>query len=138
LKELNVERLKAQTELASKLKGAPRCAPGRQDPYRVFASFATQMIGPATVVSRSQIPWNTSAWETLMKDPLFAYAQNFLPKAQHVQRALHHLSNDNLSIAELAEKIHLPVAPVMKWIASMAKLGLVSLAAEPSKNAAFT
>jgi hypothetical protein len=132
LKELNGERLKAQTELASKLKSAPRCAPGRQDPYRVFASFPTQMIGPATVIGRSQLPWDASAWETLMQDPLFAYAQDFLPKAQHVQRVLHHLGNDNLSVAELAEKIHLPVAPVIKWIASMAKLGLVSLAAEPS------
>jgi hypothetical protein len=129
LSELNRERLKAQKEQAVKLKSAPRCAPGRQDPYRVFASFPTQMIAPATLVSRSQMQWDASAWETLLKDPLFAYAQDFLPKTQHVQHTLQHLSTQEISIAELAQKSNVPVAQVIKWIASMAKIGLVSLTA---------
>ena len=128
-KELNEERLKAQKEQTVKLKSAPRCAPGRQDPYRVFASFPTQMIAPATLVSRSQMQWDASAWETLLKDPLFAYAQDFLPKTQHVQHTLQHLSTQEISIAELAQKSNVPVAQVIKWIASMAKIGLVSLTA---------
>lgn len=132
-KELDRERVRAQTEQAVKLKSAPVCAPGRQDPYRVFASFPTQMIGPTTVLCRSQKLWDIPAWETVMADPLFTYAQDFLPQAQHVQGLLDHLGAKVMSIEDLAKQCGTSVAQVIKWVAPMAKVGLVALATAPSK-----
>lgn len=125
---LDQERLKALTEQSSNIISAPRCAPGRQDPYRIFASFPTQMIDPKTVVTRGQLLWDVPAWEKFMMDPLFSYAQDFLPQAQYVQQVLEHIDKDGISITNLSEKLRVSVAQVIKWIAPMAKVGFVSLA----------
>jgi hypothetical protein len=127
-KELDGIRLKAQIEQATMLQSAPRCAPGRQDPYRVFASFPTQIISPTTIVSRSQTLWNAPEWKNLTADPLFSYAQDFLPQAQYVQQALERISKDGILITDLAEQLGISVAQAVKLIAPMAKVGLVSLA----------
>lgn len=132
-KDLHGERIKAQTDQAEKLKSAPACAPARQDPYRIFASFPTQMIGPTTVLSRNHMLWEMPAWDVLMADPLFTYAQDFLPQAQFVQHVLDHLNNQVMTIEDLAKKCSTSVAQAIKWVAPMAKVGLVSFANAPSK-----
>jgi starch synthase len=132
-KDLDGERLKAQTDQAVKLKSAPACAPARQDPYRVFASFPTQMIGPTTMLSRSQMLWEMPAWDALMADSLFTYAQDFLPQAQFVQNVLDHLSDQAMSIEDLAKQCSTSIAQVIKWVAPMAKVGLVSFSSAPSE-----
>lgn len=125
-KELDQIRIQATLGQAAFLKRAPNCDPARQDPYRVFASFPTQMIGSATRVFRSNGLWNEPAWQDLVADPLFSYAKDFLPNLENVSRVLSKINNHGLSVAELSQILGMSIAEVIKLLAPLAKVGMVS------------
>lgn len=124
--ELDAMRKEAVSKQSVSLKSAPKCAPERQDPYRVFASFPTNMIGPQTLVSLSQGIWPVPKWSALIEDPLFNYAKDFLPTDALVQRVLSELSTQVLSIDQLAQHIGVSVADAIKFTAPLTKAGLLS------------
>lgn len=127
-RDLDQLRHNALKEQAPMLQAAPKCAPGRQDPYRVFGSFPTRMIVAATQVSISQGLWPVPDWQGLLKDPLFSFAGDFLPKESQVNLLVSSLSeNQVLSIAGLADVLGQSVAETIRLVAPLAKVGLISL-----------
>lgn len=126
--ELDQLRQGAGSQMTESLKAAPICAPGRQDPYRVFASFPTQLIGPRTTVAVAQGVWETPSWYELVSDPLFSYAQDFLPSVVEVDGLMSLLSTAPITVEVLAKKRGVSVAATIRLIAPLAKVGLLSLA----------
>ena len=127
-RDLDLLRRNALQDQASSLKGAPKCAPARQDPYRVFGSFPTAMISPATRVSLSQGLWPVPDWQGLVTDPLFSFAGDFLPQKAQVDSLTSVLGqNQALSIAALAEAFGCSVAETIRLVAPLAKVGLITL-----------
>ena len=127
-KELDQQRIRAQTDQMEKLAKAPVCAPARQDPYRIFTSFPTNFITAVTLITRSQNVWDLPAWETLIADPLFSYAQDFLVQPKNVQLVLDQLGEQEITLENLAKQCNVTVAQAIKWVAPMAKAGLISFA----------
>lgn len=124
--ELDVFRQKAVVEQAAVLNSAPKCAPGRQDPYRVFGSFPTHMIGPQTQVTLSQGLWPMPAWSAMVGDTLFSYAKDYLPNEAAVQRVVTALSQQTLSIEQLAQNMGVSVADAIRVTAPLVKAGLLA------------
>lgn len=126
-RDLDQLRRNASTEQASMLNAAPKCAPARQDPYRVFGSFPTHMIGSATQVSISQGLWPVPSWQDLILDPLFSYAGDFLPKDAQVNLLTQVLRQEQvLSVARLAELLGRSVGETIRLVAPLAKVGLIT------------
>ena len=123
--ELDVVRLQSLTSNATIIDTAPKCYPSRQDPYRIFSSFPTNMLSAKTLVSRNQELPNDLDWDSLVKDPLFSYAKDFLPNADQVHSILKFLSIEPVTIEELAQKSGKSVAQVIYLLAPLAKLGAV-------------
>ena len=119
------------------LASAPRCAPARQDPYRVFASFPTHTIGPDTLVAlspkRGQTPFSA-----LRADPLFNFAAEFLPPDASVDRVVEWLAAPRATVAtvaELAAGIGMPVARTIRVLAPLAKVGWVTFTGNAQERA---
>jgi hypothetical protein len=121
-------RRSAAMNQADFLNRAPKCAPGRQDPYRVFGSFPTHMIGPQTQVSASRV-WPLPSWPTLMQDSLFSYAQDFLPSDAAMQKVLSLLEGPSLTVSQLAESAGWDIASTIRVVAQLAKMGHLRLSA---------
>lgn len=121
-------RRSAAMNQADFLNRAPKCAPGRQDPYRVFGSFPTHMIGPQTQVSASRV-WPMPSWPTLMQDSLFSYAQDFLPNDAAIQKVLSLLEGPSLTVSQLAENAGWDIASTIRLVAQLAKMGHLRLSA---------
>lgn len=127
-RDLDQLRRKALVDQSSMLNSAPKCAPGRQDPYRVFGSFPTHIIAPGTEVTMSQGLWPVPDWQDLVSHPLFSYATDFLPKEGRVHDVIKALGeNEALTVAELAEALGLSIAEMIRLVAPLAKVGMVSL-----------
>lgn len=127
-RELDLVRRKALKEQFLVLNSAPKCAPGRQDPYRVFASFPTHMIAPSTLVSVSSGLWEVPNWNALVSDPLFSFARDFMPKEHQVNALLKVLANkQGLTISGLSEALEVSVAEAIRLVAPLAKVGLFTL-----------
>lgn len=123
--ELDAVRLQSLASNATIIDAAPKCYPSRQDPYRIFSSFPTNMLSAKTLVSRNQELPNDLDWDSLLKDPLFSYAKDFLPNADQVHSILKFLSKEPVTIEELAQKSGKSVAQVIYLLAPLAKLGAV-------------
>lgn len=126
--ELDQMRRKAAQEQEAHLSRAPKCAPARQDPYRVFASFPTQMIGPQTVVVRSLELWEVPDWSVLVSDALFSYAKDFLPQVASVDLVLPKIGEHAMTVEQLAQLLNASLADVIKVLAPLAKVGLIRFA----------
>lgn len=127
-RELDQLRRKALVDQTSLLNSAPKCAPARQDPYRVFGSFPTHMIASGTRVSISKGLWQAPDWVTLISDPLFNFAKEFLPTEYRVNSVMKALSGQaDLTITDLSETLGISVAEMIRLIAPLAKVGLVTL-----------
>lgn len=124
--ELEVVRQKAAVEQAAVLNSAPKCAPGRQDPYRVFGSFPTHLIGPQTQVSLIQGLWPMPEWSAMVGDTLFSYAKDYLPNDAVVQRVLTALSDQTLSIEQLAQHMGVSVSDAIRLTAPLVKAGMLT------------
>lgn len=123
-------RGRALVEQKTVLDSAPKCAPARQDPYRVFSSFPTQLIGPHTLVSLANDLWPIDSWANLLVDPLFSYAQDFLPVDASVHQIQSLLAENTLSIGQLAAATQRSVADTIRVVAPLAKVGILTLAPE--------
>lgn len=127
--ELDVLRRNALKDVsaASLINGAPKCAPARQDPYRIFASFPTRVIAKDTYVSLAQGLWKLPEWDALRTDPLFSYAGNFLPDQARVEKLCVLLADRALSIDELSVQTGYSVAETIRLVAPLAKAGKLCL-----------
>mgnify|MGYP000547621951 FL=1 len=127
---LEASRFEAQNEGSALFKNAPACAPSRHDPYLVFSSFPTHLLSRYTKVAlcveQAQIDISFSA---LRADPLFSYANDWLPSDSDVDRALNFLKAEGevVSLEKLATSLSLTLDHIMKLVAILAKLGLVDL-----------
>ena len=131
--QLEQMRSTAVIEQVGLVNRAPKCDPARQDPYRIFASFPTQMIGPQTLVMRSRELWEVPAWPALVSDPLFSYAKDFLPQIDSVDLVLPKIGAQGISIAQLADLLKISLADVIKVLAPLAKVGLVTFSQPKSQ-----
>jgi starch synthase len=126
LGELRQSALK-DASASSLLRQAPKCAPARQDPYRVFASFPTRILGEETLVCSAHGVWELPEWDTLRTDPLFSFAGNFLPEQARVERLCSLLTKEGVSVNALARKLNCAVAEIIRLVSPLAKAGKVSL-----------
>jgi starch synthase len=129
--ELEARRLEGLKTNAAQLASAPKAAPARQDPYRVFSSFPTHVILPDTRVTRNKEPLNVT-WTELCSDGLFSFAGDFLPKSEMVARILECLNladESTMSVQLISEALALAPQQVIHLLAPMAKLGFISFVA---------
>lgn len=125
---LEARRLEGLKTNAVPLASAPKAAPARQDPYRVFSSFPTQLIRPDTLVKLAHAPADVT-WTELLSDGLFSFAGEFLPTAETVARVLECLAQavaSTMSVHALCESLALAPPQVIHLLAPMAKLGFIS------------
>lgn len=134
--QLDQIRREAQKNQQEMLQKAPKCAPNRQDPYRVFASFPTQLITPKTSVElmKSDL-WPLPNWNEITNDPLFSYAKDYLPQSAIVEKCLAALKPKPMTIEELAKVISLSLAQTIQMLAPLAKVGLVRFQPESKEPA---
>jgi hypothetical protein len=125
--ELDLMRQKAAVEFSEALGKAPKCMPSRQDPYRIFSSFPTQMIGVETQVSLAQGLWPLPNWKTLQADPLFSFAADFLADQATVEKVGGLLAVKPQTIAQLSVELKCTEAQVIRIVAPLAKVGMVKL-----------
>lgn len=123
--ELDQIRNGAQKQHADLISNAPKCDPSRQDPYRVFASFPTQAIQPGTMVSLIKTIWPAPDWSILLVDPLFSYAQDYLPSEATANRVLAQLNTKPITIDTLSHNTGIHIAALIRVLAPLAKVGLV-------------
>lgn len=123
--ELDRIRNKAQAQQAALIGSAPKCNPSRQDPYRVFASFPTHAIQPGTMVSIIKTQWPAPDWSKLLTDPLFSYAQDYLPKEAAVDQLLSHLNFEPISVGTLSHRTGISIVALIRALAPLAKVGLI-------------
>jgi glycosyltransferase involved in cell wall biosynthesis len=124
--ELAAIRAKAHAAGDGARADVPKAAPGRMDPFRVFGSYPTRRIGPATVIRRTA---DTSAarFGALAADPLFSWGGPALPERSSLDRLLAGLADGDVSCEDAAKAAGLRVGTVIRMVASLAKMGLVRL-----------
>jgi len=134
--ELEIIRLEGVQKNKDALANAPKAAPARQDPYRVFSSFPTYVLQPSTLVTLMQEVASQPSWSELRGDALFSYAGDFMPQQDVVKQVLECLAQSRTSsqpaqmtIQAIATTMLLSPAQVMRVISPMAKLGLISFVA---------
>ncbi len=109
---------------SSRIKAAPKSSPSRLDPFLTFANYPTKAIGPGSYISlRSGA--SIVAYRNLCADPLFSYASLVLPAAETVEAVFQCISENRLTIENVAEELRLPVHSVIQIGAVTAKMGLV-------------
>lgn len=123
--ELEEIRLRSADQF--NLQQAPHCTPAREDPYRVFDSFPTQVIAQETLVSRLDQTNTVDDWVALCRDSLFSYGAGYLPKREAVAAILEVLSAP-ITVAALAARLNQPTLILIKQLAPMAKMGFIRLA----------
>ena len=111
---------------ARRLAGAPRCSPGRLDPFRVFSVYPTHRVGPQT-----RVLWHDAApvYKELAAHPLFVFAGQILPRADVVERLGKAAASGTRTVQELATEAGLEVGSAVRAVAILAKMGLVRLGA---------
>jgi glycosyltransferase involved in cell wall biosynthesis len=126
---LEEARLKAIKDQHMALSNAPQCNPARQDPYRIFSSFPTRLINGDTTVKLTSEPSRSEHWQSLVADPLFSYAADYLPKTAQIDSLLTELAKHPLGIAieHISKALNWNLPQTIKTIAPLAKLGLVQL-----------
>lgn len=133
-KSLDEQRQKAIQEKHPGLKLVPTCDPARQDPYRVFAGFPTQLIRGETIVRMAPAYRQIHPWHDLLQDKLFSYANDALPDSGHVDVLLAELSRhpQGISLTFLSQALGWTLGRTIKTAAPLAKVCLVQLMAEKS------
>ena len=131
-KSLDDMRQKAIVEKHPALHQAPTSDPARQDPYRVFGGFPTQLIRGDTILRVVSPHGDGSVWQDLLKDKLFSYATDALPDRVQVDTLLIELGNhpQGVSLANLSQALGWSLARTIKTAAPLAKVCIVQLLAE--------
>lgn len=123
-----IRRSASRSDEHSVLRSAPRGAPGRMDPYRMFRDYPSSVIEPAAIVSL--VPGATSdTFAERAKHPLFAWARKTLPAQELANNVVEALSSRPESIAVLSERTGMGFASLALAISVLAKMGIVRLQA---------
>ena len=130
-KSLEEQRQKAILDPSPALRQAPTSDPARQDPYRVFAGFPTQVIRGETIVQLGSSHTQPSPWQGLLKDKLFSYAADALSNQAQVDVLLAELDKHPLGISliNLSRALGWSLAVTIKTVAPLAKVCIVQLLA---------
>ena len=104
---------------------APPVAPGRRDPFDVFASYPTRQIDHRTRVLKSDLDRD---WSELRQHWLFSYTAATLPSADIIA-SLMAAAEDNTkkSIEALARESNVPLDAALLAVSWLAKIGCVRL-----------
>jgi len=126
---LDDQRQKAIQDQHPVLNQAPSCDPARQDPYRIFGGFPTQLIRGETIVRVAPIDRPSSRWQELLNDKLFQFATPTLPKPQQVDVLLTELAKHpgGISMNKLSHALDWSLAQTIKISAPLAKACLLEL-----------
>jgi alpha-maltose-1-phosphate synthase len=103
----------------------PRSLASRLDPFLTFAGYPTTVIGPLTVVRRSE----DNVTVLTLADPLFGAARYADPRLKEISAAIMQAlgSGEVKTIAALAERIGMHVDRVIKVASVLLKLGALRL-----------
>lgn len=129
---LEEQRKKAIQDQHPALNQAPSSDPARQDPYRVFSGFPTQLIAGETIVQAAPAYTQHHPWPDLLKDKLFSYATDALPGSSQVNALLSELSRhpQGISLLNVSQALGWTLGSTIKTVAPLAKVCLVHLQAE--------
>ena len=132
---LDDQRRQAIRDQHPALKQAPPCDPARQDPYRIFGGFPTQLIRGDTIARSLQGDRPITPWQDLLNDKLFQFATSALPKPQQVNAILSELAKhpDGISLSSLGQRLDWPLAQTIKIGAQLAKTCLIELQNDPDQ-----
>ena len=109
-----------------KLNTAPRTAANRLDPFYSFGHYPTTLIQPQTHVTLQ--PDNAlENYVALIKNPLFNYATQVLPRLTTVEKITTTLNTQNLTISELSQQSGIDLGQTVLAVAVLAKMDLVRL-----------
>jgi starch synthase len=132
--ELNARRAAAleRPEDSAWSAAAPRSPPSRLDPYRSFAHHPTALIGPDTRIALASGA-SLEGYRSRRDDQLFPY--NNVPEAV-VLKMWSELQAGSAPVASLAVAAKLSPDWAVVVIATLAKMGLVTLAAGAASDGA--
>jgi hypothetical protein len=102
---------------------APRCAPGRQDPFSAFGAFPTHHIGPDSRISARPAA-STEAYFALQASPLF---EHWKIDRTIVSTIFEALAEGEQACARLAALTHLSPAVTSEVLGRLVKMGLVDV-----------
>jgi alpha-maltose-1-phosphate synthase len=132
--ELDDLRTKTISQNLPQLKSAPRCAPARQDPYRVFSSFTTSFIKGDTVVVSTKKILGTNDWDALLQEPMFSFASSYVAESASVVKLIEALYARNkeipdydVKVSDLANDASFSLAKTIKIVALIAKMNFIEL-----------
>lgn len=109
---------------------APREAAGRMDPYKVFASYPSDVVGPATLV-RLAVDDPLPVYRRTAGLALFNYAASMLPSEKNAALVFSALAGGRaMRVADLAVRTNARMEGLSFTLVVFAKMGLVSLSAE--------
>jgi len=121
--ELTQIRARRGADPALRLATAPRAAPARLDPFRVFAAYPTRHIGPRTRARAAQ-GVGPAAYEALTAQTMLSFWRE---PPERIERTFAALAGGPLAVAELAERLGEPLVGVLERISRLAKMELVEL-----------
>ena len=133
---LDEQRQKAIQEQHPLIKQVPTCDPARQDPYRVFGGFPTQLIHGETLVRVAPGNRQNNLWPSLLQDKLFSYAKDALPGPGQVDALLAELHKhpEGTTLTILSQALGWSLGRTIKTVAPLAKVSIVHLLAEQTHS----
>lgn len=104
---------------------APRVAPGRRDPFDIFASYPTASIDRNTRVVKLNLE---REWERLREHWLFSYTGADLPAEDVIASLMAAIENDpGRTIEALSQDTNIAIETAILTLAWLAKVGSVGL-----------
>jgi hypothetical protein len=109
----------------SLIQRAPRFAPSRMDPFRLFRHYSSSSIKPMTTVSVCPSARSLD-FARFVEHPIFAWAQKALPPVKLANYLLRTIEPEE-SIASICHRTGIRVAVLTRTLSVLAKMGLVRL-----------
>jgi starch synthase len=123
-RELAQLRVRRAEDPALRLAAAPRAAPARLDPFRVFKSYPTRAIGPLTLAAAATGD-GPAAYAALTRDGSMLSVWREPP--ERIALTFAAMAGGPLKVVDLAAGLGEPVPVVVERIARLAKMELVAL-----------
>jgi glycosyltransferase involved in cell wall biosynthesis len=118
---------------AAPAAATPGRHPARPDPFAAFAHYPSHAIVAATGISL--VASGPEAFEQLKKELLFHPLAQAFPPSETVARAFALLGAGPIDVQTLSAKLNEPWLVTARWLAPLAKMGLVRLhAARPPSS----
>lgn len=116
--------VKSDAAWAGVIAAAPRSAPERMDPMRMFAHYPTRLIEAGSMFATLPDA-SAEKYRALASDPLYAYVPEALPSAELVSAALETGAAPAATAQVLADRVRCGVGQAVLGLAVLAKMGLV-------------